>query len=70
MSDYRKGCTMRRIRLNPCNERTGEMIEAKHTPGPWHAAPYSTVVGCPITAQPDPMKNAIIVAGTRSATGD
>jgi hypothetical protein len=40
---------------------------SNHTPGPWKVAPYSSVVGCPITAQPDPTKNTILIAGTRSA---
>lgn len=43
------------------------MSDTKFTPGPWRAAPFSSVVGCPIGAQPDPKKNTIIVAGTRSA---
>ena len=39
------------------------MSETKHTPGPWRAAPYSSIVGCPITAQPRPDKNSIRIAG-------
>lgn len=39
----------------------------KHTPGPWKACAFSSVVGCPITAQPDPNASTIVVAGTRSA---
>lgn len=45
-------------------------MSANPTPGPWKAAPFSSVVGCPITAQPDPTKNAIVVAGTRSAAAE
>lgn len=40
-----------------------------HTPGPWTAVSFSSVVGCPITAQPDPNQNTIVVAGTHSAFG-
>jgi hypothetical protein len=39
----------------------------KHTPTPWRAGSYSSIVGVPIMAQPDPKQNTIIVAGTRSA---
>lgn len=46
------------------------MSAAAHTPGPWTAAPFSSVVGCPITAQPDKTKNTILVAGTRSAVAE
>ena len=42
----------------------------KHTPGPWNAAPFSSVVGCPIMAQPDPKKNSILVAVTQSAVAE
>jgi hypothetical protein len=35
-----------------------------HTPGPWRASPFSSVVGCAITAQPDPKKNTQMVAST------
>ncbi len=42
-------------------------METKHTPGPWIAAPFSSVVGCPILAQPDRSKDTFLVAGTRSA---
>lgn len=35
----------------------------KWTPGPWDTGPYSAVVGYIITAQPDPKKNRIRVAG-------
>lgn len=41
-----------------------------YTPGSWRAAPFSSVVGCPITAQPDPKKNTVIIAGVRGAFGD
>lgn len=46
------------------------MSKPQFTPGPWKAAPYSSVVGCPISAQPDPEKNTILVAGTRSAVAE
>lgn len=35
-----------------------------HTPGPWTAAPFSSVVGVAITAQPDKAKNTMLVAST------
>lgn len=37
-----------------------------HTPGPWKASPFSSVVGCAITAQPDPKQNSQLVASTYS----
>ena len=43
------------------------MTKSKHTPGPWFAAAFSSVVGCPIMAQPNKNENMIVVAGTRSA---
>lgn len=43
------------------------MAEHKWTPGPWRAGHFSSVVGCPVVAQPDPARNSIIVAGTRGA---
>jgi hypothetical protein len=41
-----------------------------HTPTPWKAGSFSSVVGCPISAQPDPKKNTVIVAGVHGAFGD
>ncbi len=35
-----------------------------HTPGPWKASPFSSVVGCPVMAQPDPKENSVLVAST------
>ena len=49
---------------------TTERNPQGYTPGPWKAAPFSSVVGCPITAQPDPKQNTIVVAGTRGAFGE
>lgn len=40
------------------------------TPGPWRATAFSSVVGCPIMAQPDPKRNSVIVAGVHGAFGD
>lgn len=45
-------------------------MTAKHTPGPWMAHPYSSVAGCPISAQPDRAKNTIIIAAARSAAAE
>jgi hypothetical protein len=45
-------------------------VTTKFTPGPWTAAPFSSVVGCPITAQPDPKQNTIILAGVHGSFGD
>lgn len=42
----------------------------KHTPGPWRATNFSSVVGCPITAQPDKTKNTVVIAGVHGAAGD
>jgi formylmethanofuran dehydrogenase subunit B len=44
------------------------MIE--RTPGPWKAGKFSSVVGCPITAQPDPSRNTVVIAGVHGAFGD
>lgn len=38
---------------------------ATHTPGPWTANRYSSVVGLPVSAQPDPKQNTIIICGVR-----
>lgn len=40
------------------------------TEGPWKAAPFSSIVGCPITAQPDPKRNTVVIAGVHGAFGD
>jgi hypothetical protein len=45
-------------------------MAAKHTPGPWKAAPYSSVVGCPVSAQPDKRKNTFVVAGVHGAAAE
>lgn len=42
----------------------------KATPGEWRATKFSSVVGCPITTQPDPTKNTVVIAGVRGAFGD
>ena len=39
-------------------------MTAQHTPPPWRSHPYSSVVGCPITAQPDPTKDTINITAT------
>ena len=44
------------------------MGTASHTPGPWKAGSYSSVVGIPITAQPDKTKNTVVVASTIQAS--
>lgn len=36
---------------------------AGHTPGPWKACAFSSIVGCPVTAQPDKTKNTFNVCG-------
>lgn len=46
------------------------MSAAKHTPGPWTARAFSSVVGCPITAQPDRTKNTINLAGVYGSQHD
>lgn len=46
------------------------MSEQKHTPLPWKAGPYSSIVGIAISAQPDPNKNRVVVAGTTGAFSD
>jgi hypothetical protein len=33
------------------------------TPAPWHAGSFSSIVGVPVMAQPDPMKNTFNVCG-------
>lgn len=38
---------------------------SEHTPGPWQANAYSSVVGLPVSAQPDPKENTIIICGVR-----
>lgn len=45
-------------------------ILTKATPGEWRATPFSSVVGCPITSQPDPKKNTVILAGVHGAFRD
>ena len=45
------------------NEQGRGDAMTKHTPGPWEAAPFSSVVGCVVMAQPDRTKNSIRVAG-------
>lgn len=37
----------------------------RHTPGPWEAGHYSSVVGLPVMAQPDKTKNTIVICGVR-----
>ncbi len=49
------------LRGGPVDRQNGK--EAQHTPGPWRATPYSSVVGCVVTAQPDPARNSIRIAG-------
>ncbi len=41
-----------------------------HTPGPWDAAPWSSVVGGGVFAQPDPKKNQVLLAQVRSTHAD
>ena len=36
-----------------------------HTPGPWTARAYSSVLGLPVSAQPDAEANAVIICGVR-----
>ncbi len=43
-----------------------EETKVQHTPGPWKASPYSSIVGCAVTAQPDPRANTVLVAAVRS----
>lgn len=38
-----------------------------HTKGPWLASPYSSVVGVVVTAQPDPTRNSVRIAGVGDA---
>ncbi len=38
-------------------------LSEEATAGPWRATSYSSIVGCPITAQPDPTRNTRVVAG-------
>lgn len=40
-------------------------MAGQHTPGPWEAGHYSSVVGLPVVAQPDPTQNTIIICGVR-----
>lgn len=47
-----------------------EALLAKATPGEWKAAPFSSAVGCPITAQPDPKRNTVVLAGVHGAFRD
>lgn len=39
----------------------------KYTPAPWQAGKYSSIVGVPITAQPDKTKNTMVIVGTQQA---
>ena len=41
-----------------------------HTPTPWKASPYSSIVGIAISAQPDPNKNTVVLAGTMGTFSD
>ncbi len=41
-----------------------------HTPGPWDASPWSSVVGGGVFAQPDKTKNQVLIAQVRSAHAD
>jgi hypothetical protein len=43
---------------------------SKHTPTPWSFGGYSSYMGVQIMAQPDPKKNTIIIASTRSAQAE
>lgn len=47
-----------------------EALLAKATPGEWKAAAFSSAVGCPITAQPDPKRNTVVLAGVHGAFRD
>jgi hypothetical protein len=38
-------------------------MSAAFTPGPWRACAFSSIVGCPVTAQPDKTKNTFNVCG-------
>jgi len=46
-----------------------EALARKATPGEWRATKFSSVVGCPITTQPDPTKNTVVIAGVHGAFG-
>ena len=43
---------------------------ADHTKTPWRAGHFSSVVGLPIMAQPDPTQNSMIVATCRGADAE
>lgn len=45
-------------------------LAQKATPGDWRAARFSSIVGSPITAQPDPKKNTVVLAGVHGAFGE
>lgn len=49
---------------------TPKSAVGRHTPGPWRATKFSSVVGCPITAQPDKSQNTVVIAGVHGAFGD
>jgi hypothetical protein len=36
-----------------------------HTKGPWTAGHFSSVVGLPVMAQPDPTSNSVVICGVR-----
>lgn len=44
---------------------TNDASGAGHTPTPWEAGYYSSIVGLPIMAQPDKTKNSVVVVGVR-----
>jgi hypothetical protein len=45
-------------------------MRGSFTPGPWKAAPFSSIVGWPISAQPDPKRNTVIIAGVHGFFGE
>lgn len=45
-------------------------MPGEHTPGPWKASPFSSIVGCPISAQPDPKRNTIVIGSVHGAAAE